>query len=255
MRPLYIFSNIVEWIDFDYSNFAVWRILFWGTILFVVNYLTKRVVPTYIKQQEYKLTFAKYYPGVEIFLWALFIIYFIQYFLLTNQLFALGLAILFFIALFWFFQLFLKDVIAGVILRLSSKLSVGDMVHIDQFEGKILQFKSNVLCLETINGQTIFLHYNKILNQTLVQTDPSGHILTHSFILKTKSPLSVTILKQQLKEALMLLSWSCIKQIPQIHPLSQTGQIYEFRLTVFTYEQERFIEVENYIKQKFGHIQ
>ena len=146
----------------------------------------------------------------------------------------------------------LRDLVAGVIFKLSDHFSINDTLKVKKYSGKIVSFGRSSLELETENGKSIYIPYSKVLNAVNIKTDPAEKISRYNFKLETIKDCALKEKTEQIKQAIMVLPWSSIKKSPLIKPIDETENSFLFEITIFSLEKEYFHKIENNIKEQFN---
>ena len=238
--------------ELDFSNWAVFKFLIAGVFLWLLLRLLKYLMPFVIKRKENKRYVRRYLPSFELLLWFVFVIISIDLFLKTGNIVGYGLLILVFLFIIWFTFFVLKDLMSGVIFKLTDHFSKDDTLKVSKYSGKIVNFGRSSLELETENGKSIYIPYSKIIGAVNIKTDPAEKISRYNFKLETKKDISLREKTELIKQAIMVLPWSSIKKSPIIKPVGETENSYIFEITIFSLEKEYFHKIENNIKEQFN---
>jgi len=238
--------------EIEFTRFAVYLFLLLAVILFFVFRLLGKVVPVLpIKKDRIKIL-TRYLPGIELFIWVLFFIWAIQYFWKNNQLYSMGLFLVLIMLLLWVSWFALKDFIAGAIFKASKSFNINESIKIDNYSGRIIQFKNRSLIIETDSGETIHFPYTQLLGKVIIKSSPSEMIQNKTIFLNIskKDPLFETI--RNIKTDILNLPWSSIKKEPQIKPIGENNNSFELEIVIFAIETEYFYKIESWLKEKYS---
>lgn len=236
----------------DFSNWAIFKFLIVGVLLWLLLRLLKHLSPFLIKRKENKKYISRYMPSFELFLWFIFIVISIDIFLKKGNLVGYGLFFIVFLFIIWFAFFVLKDLVSGAIFKLTNHFSINDTLKVGKYSGKIVNFGRSSLELETENGKSIYIPYSKILNKVNIKTDPAEKISRYNFKLETNKDISLKAKTEKIKQAVMVLPWSSIKKSPLIKPIEESEKSFVFEIAVFSLEKEYFHKIENNIKKQFN---
>ncbi len=245
-------TNIILFIEFDFPHFPIYKFIFIGLFIFSLLRLLKFIVPVFKFTRKNKTFINKISPFGELLVWVLFFAWALQYFADKNQFLAGGLFLVLLSISIWASWFILKDYITGLIFRRETGLSINRIISTGDVTGKIKQFKSRTLVIETQAGKTIHLPYSKVLNNKIEKLNPAETISGHTFILELKSENEIEKIIPRIKETIMYLPWASIKREPDIKPISTENQKIKFEITVYALEKGFFYKIENFVKKTFA---
>lgn len=144
---------------------------------------------------------------VEIVVWIVFVMVFIYYSLLSSLLVTVILLALAVIAFYDFW----KNYFAGIILRFSAKIQVGDTITINDYSGKIMEFGNRALKMISPIGEEILIPYQRINAELKIGQKHVPKVLNKTFVLEGAVKGHVRA-KQQLEKALYKNPWIIISK-------------------------------------------
>jgi len=238
--------------DIEFSRFAVYLFLFLAIVLFLFFRIIGRVVPLLPIRKEIKRAFTMFLPTLEILAWGFFFIWTIQYFWKNNQMYSVGLFLILILLLLWVAWYALKDFIAGAVFRANNSFKVQDTIQIEQYTGKIIEFQSRNIVVETDSGETIHFPYSKLLGKVIIKSIPAEMIRnkTISLIISRDKSLIDTI--SNIRNDILNLPWSSIKKEPQIKPIAENNDSFQLEIVIFALETEYFYKIESYLKENYS---
>jgi len=240
-----------NWLEIEFSNFAIYRFILTGILIFFIFRFLKFLIPIFFKKKHRRKTVEKFFPIAELTFWLAFFGWAIEYFLAHNQLFALGVFVILIFISFWISMYVLKDIIAGVVFKAGGMFSLHEMVAIGDYKGKICNFGQQSLELETEAGQTIFIPYSVAMKAVKLKVGQSESLAGHSFELKIPKKKELEKLTTDLKTSILNLPWSSLNKMPVIKLSDNSAQQYTLKLTVYALDEKYFYRIESYLREKY----
>ncbi len=234
----------------EFSNFAIYKFLFYAVLLYAVLRGLKFALPL-IFHKRYKKTAQKYFPFAELSIWLVFIAWSLHFFAKKNIAVGIGLFIVLLVIALWASFYYLKDYLAGIVFRTGNDISVNEYIEVNGTAGKITAMKNRLLTLENEQGTVVQFPYSKLVGAEIKKEEHAETISGHTFQLNIpkNKPLIETI--GELKNAAINLPWASLKKNPQIKPLQQDEQFYLIELTIFSLEKKFFYNIENNLRKTF----
>jgi len=238
--------------DIEFSRFAVYLFLFLAVVLFLFFRIPGKVVPLLPIKKEMKRSLTRYLPALEIFSWGFFFIWTIQYFWKNNQMYSVGLFFILILLMLWVSWYSLKDFIAGAVFRANSSFKIQDTIQIEQYVGKIVDFQSRNIVVETDSGETIHYPYSKLLGKVIIKSIPAEMIRNKTIFLNISKDSSLIETITNIRSDILNLPWSSIKKEPQIKPIGENNDSFELEIVIFALETEYFYKIESYLKENYS---
>ncbi len=238
----------------QFLTFSNFELLFFGSIavlLFVALLVFKRFVPFLIKSQIKKGLLKQYMPIIEVIVWLLFIIFTIQQFFDSNQLYAWGLFLILMLGGFWVLWFSIKDFIAGALFKMNKDFKENDIIQIENFEGKIIEMSNRFLKIESDSGEVIYIPYGRLNQQIIIKVHPGEMILSHAFTLSTNKNEKTNQKIDKIRFEVLSLPWASIKRPPKIEIIHEDDKNLIFEIKLYSLEKQYFFKMEQEIRKKF----
>lgn len=239
--------------NFSFSNFGAYTLLILALALFFALRLITWIFPLLVPNAERRKIALRYKSLVELLIWIVFMIWSVQFLYSSNQPYAYALFLLLFLITAYMSWIGLKDMIAGAFLKAGHKLSVNEVIRVDDYSGKIIRFGHTALQLETDSGETLFLPYSFLFGKVIIKSQPTESIHRHTFQFDVILTSSTRETIESIRAFVLTLPWTSLKKEPQIRPISESaagGQVIE--VTLFSIEKEHFQDMEKLIKERFS---
>ena len=131
------------------------------------------------------------------------------------------------------------DLVAGVFLKISNVVSVGDEIEVDGISGRVESMGYRRMVVLSSRGEVI-IPYASVARKAIVRAPAVRGAFPHVFRLSPMVGQSILGLRRVIAEAALLCHWSSLSRQPQIRSL-QSG---ELEVTVFALHQDFGVEVE-----------
>ena len=151
-----------------------------GGLIFGFFYLLKRYVLPLLKLGK-RITKTKLLAfRVEVATWLVFALFALTQFF-TQSLFVTS-ALLFVIGLIGFH--FWKDFFPGLLLRVSNKFKINDLVRFEDNSGKLKKLGVTSVHIKTEDEELIFVPYHKLSNGLFVKRQAKGKLISSKIVLQ-----------------------------------------------------------------------
>lgn len=223
-----------------------------GLIIFLVYRLAAFVLPRLFTEKRYKNLIKILLPGIETVSWFLFISWYIIRFSAAGQWYALVLVALLLILAFWLSRFYIRDLIAGMIFRLSGKFKEGDRMQSGEIEGRIIKMGNLTLELEGPDGNLIFTPYSVLSEAVKIKTESSEQITGHAFRITCDTKKPVNEKMDEIQAYILTLPWVSLKKQTQIKLINQDAEKYNFEISIYLIDKAFAQNAEKLIRAKFS---
>ncbi len=238
--------------NFSFSSLIIYKLLFFALFLFLFFRIIILAIPIIIHKKKHIKLFERYIPIIEFIVWLLFSIWAFKSLLDKNQYFALVMFVVMLTIAIFSVRIFLKDYIAGIIVKADASIILGDKISTSDYKGIIKKFNYRTLELELIDKSIVKIPYTDILNNSLVKEKKSNSNSAYKFEISTSKKQDVETLMISIKQNIILLPWSSTTQSPKIKLISETNNTYSLAITIFSHKKDMYYKIEKHIKDKFS---
>ena len=235
-----------------FSIFVILKFMLFAGIIFLFFRAAPYIITVIFRKINVIKRLIKYLPFIEVVVWVLFSIWAFSSFLKENQYFAIALFIIVLVISIWAGRLFLKDYIAGIIIKSNSEINVGEFITVSGYYGQITKLNYRTIEIELEDNKVMYFPYSKILNSEIIKEHKAESITGYTFTLnlsKTDEPSKVLL---KIREAILFSPWASLKKDPVIKLTGETNTSYIFELTVYAINKEMNINIENYLREKYS---
>lgn len=222
-----------------------------GLILFVIFKIIRFLLPILVKSFKKASPVISYFPIFETAGWLFFFSWYTFRFAEIKSIYALVIASVLLVIIFWISRFFLKDLIAGLIYRSSDRFKPGDQLNLDEWKGTIKKFRLTVLEIESSEGNTLFIPYNKLIDAVNIRSDRTDQTASYTFLLETKLTKSLDETLGDIKYYILSLPWSSVQKSPQLVLREQSDERLLVEVTVYPVDKTYTKKIENEITKKY----
>lgn len=234
-----------------------WQIIFINFVLLgVILLLFFRIfnfgLPWMIKNLDKRSLIKRRVPVVEIAVWFIFLSWFTFRFASNLEVYAIIVAAILFILLFWFAKFYLREIIAGIIFKTSGRYKTGDMIRLNRISGKIFRMGMDALELESSEGFNIFIPYSKLVGgPILTRVESAEQGSGYNFTLITEPKDNIKIFEKEMQSFVLTLPWANIEKPVQISFKTLKDSNMVFEVTLFLLDKSYLAKAEGLIRKKF----
>ena len=106
--------------------------------------------------------------------------------------------------------------------------------------------------MELHNKSIVKIPYSEIINNSLIKEKRLQSISGFTFKITTSKRDNLESIISSIKQAVVILPWTSMKQDPEIKALSETSNTYILELTVYALNKDMYFKIEEFIKEKFS---
>ena len=192
-----------------------------------------------------KSKFERFLPIVEIVVWLVFTSWAVIYFLNDSTCAAL-LIIISWVAM--------KDIFAGVILRLDNSFNLNEWIKIRDIDGKIVKLGYRTFELETGTGEMVSIPYSRVSGEIRTRPSVSEKIKSHSFSVNLPKAYPIDETAKQLRFTLANAPWSSLKKLPTVKFIRETTDRYQFEIIIYSMKVSYFQHIKKVMNDLFTDI-
>jgi len=238
--------------NFSFSSLIIYKLLFFALLLFLFFRIIILAIPVIVHKKKQIKLFERYIPIIEFIVWLLFSIWAFKSLLDKNQYFAIVMFVVMLTIAIFSVKIFLKDYIAGIIVKADASIILGDTVSTSNFKGVIKKFNYRTLELELSDKSIVKIPYTDILNNSLIKEKKSNSNSAYKFEISTSKKQDVETLINSIRQSVILLPWSSTVQSPKIKLINETNNTYSLAITIFSHKKDMYYRIEKYIKERFS---
>lgn len=218
-------------------------------LLFVLMRTLAFVTRVYISSSRLKIVFMRIIPILELVLWGIWVFWaagrlFQNSFL--YQLFTGSALVLVLIIFGWYF---LRDYVAGILLKSETTLEPGQEVHSGDVKGVIRKVGLRSLELVTTGGETIKLPYSVMSTRLFSRIQGRRKWSEQELILVVPSLYSPEKIRMELKRRLLEMSWLPVPEKVDIAIEAGEGTTYRVVVLYYVLNDEMALKTEKVLRE------
>lgn len=218
-------------------------------LLFVLMRTLAFVTRVYISSSRLKIVFMRIIPVLELVLWGIWVFWaagrlFQNSFL--YQLFTGSALVLVLIIFGWYF---LRDYVAGILLKSETTLEPGQEVHSGDVKGVIRKVGLRSLELVTTGGETIKLPYSVMSTRLFSRIQGRRKWSEQELKLVVPSLYSPEKIRMELKRRLLEMSWLPVPEKVDIAIEAGDGTTYRVVVLYYVLNDEMALKTEKVLRE------
>lgn len=227
------------------------RFIIFGILIFSLFRILRYFLPYLIKSKRSELRMKQVLPLSETIVWLLFMSVYIVRFYAQQNIYAIIILFVLLIIIFWISRFMIKDMIAGLIFRISGKLKEDDIIKTDEISGTIKKFRFDCLEIESKEGQLVFIPYSQIAGNAIYKNESAGQSSAYVFHLICSDKNDIEKLSVEIKNYILSLPWSSITNKPQVNLAEHTNAQYKLEIGCYPVDKAYAKKIEKWVLEKF----
>ena len=184
---------------------------------------------------------------LEIFAGFLSIIIFAGYLYHRSSVGFAVISIFLLLIIYYFGIFYIKDYLAGLIIKSSNSFKLNETINTGKYKGKIVNFTKRHLILDN-NGNKIVIPYSLILDKTNTIINSQDSIQSFVYKLTINNNIDENIIAEKLKNYIINLPWVNHKLIPDIKT-NQNNTKTELQITIYPFDPKYNTKIKQAINE------
>ncbi|MGK7394754.1 MAG: mechanosensitive ion channel domain-containing protein [Candidatus Cyclobacteriaceae bacterium M3_2C_046] len=192
----------------------------------------------------------KFLPGLEFVAWLIFIFWGLDYLLKAKSYYPfliISLVIILTGLIAWFL---LRDIVAGVILRLQDGLVINQNIRFQHISGKIASLHLAHLRIVNQDGDAIKVPYSKISNEIIAEVAGKDDVDQVDLQIRLKKTFTREEYLERIRFLLLNAPWSSSKKPTFIQMKQEAQDYFLFSIKIHTLNTNHTALIEKYLKEK-----
>ncbi|MDD2196722.1 MAG: mechanosensitive ion channel [Bacteroidales bacterium] len=219
--------------------------------LFFMLRLASRLAKTILTSKKYHKVILRGFPIFELAVWGAFVLWVVNQALGSSEYATLATAsvlIIFLLIISWFF---LRDFIAGIILKTEFPFEVNQRIAASNFDGSIKRLGYRSLELEKDNGDIVKIPYSLIASRSIHLQNMEDSLRGHETLVKASTKIPVQTAKDIITKEVLLTPWATTKQVPTIRVVEQTDQTNTYSVHFHSVSSKYAASISQHLKTVF----
>lgn len=243
--------QVSHWFDFQVSQYGIIQMLVLGLLLFLFLRFLKQILN---KKIQYKDFLERTWAVGEFIVWVLFLIASTRHIILNPLHSYYVIIVLVLVLLIWIAWFALRDLVAGIILKLEGSVGLNEKVIINNISGNITKLSYLSLMLETDTGQKVSLPYHLVKNKEKIKDTVNNVIHKVSLKLKIDKQFTATQIQEKLQKYILNSPWIVPTQTPIIFLEKENMDSYQFNITIFLLNKKYILKFKEVIASKIDSL-
>ena len=219
-------------------------------LFFLFRSLNKALLSLASGKKMFRVTL-QVFPLFELIVWIAYALWVTgKFFGNWNEYRLISLAIIFIpiLLISWYF---LRDFIAGIVLKAEKPFTINQLIKTQNFEGTIKKIGSRSIEIESKSGEISRVPYSRLTNKIYRIQPPEASIRSHELLLQISPSLKIEETKKKLITELLLLPQVSVNHTPKINIVKEEKDYSIYRISYHTSDQTHAALVNQYLKNKF----
>lgn len=180
---------------------------------------------------------------------------FISYSFSRNLILAIVLILLLLIIFYYLSIFFLKDYLAGLLIKTSGDYRINDHISVEKITGQITNFGKTQMEIKSSNGNTVYLPYGLLISKIKSLQAQTEKIYGYSFDFQMKKINHYHKDIELLQEYIRTLPWTHPSYRPEILLKEENQTEYKLQITIFAFDKKYYQKIKNAISQKYNTLE
>ncbi|MBU0995241.1 MAG: mechanosensitive ion channel family protein [Proteobacteria bacterium] len=146
----------------------------------------------------------------------------------------------------------MRDVLAGIFLRIENQISVGDYILLNNLSGRVQLLGLRCLSLKKDDGPYVFVPYSTVAKEIVTRLPPSEQTDPYTFSLVVPKIAKPGAMREIIRKAALNLIWVSLKTDPRIQFLEEKEDGFLFEVTVYPVISEYGARIEDFLKAELA---
>lgn len=225
----------------------IFRLLFIAIAIFFLLRILDWILVSGLTVRRYSNALRRIFPLLEFVTWTIFVIYLLINVLDDQLFYETAIVVVIAVILIFFSWFFLRDIIAGVIIKSEHKLEINRKIKIKEFEGRI--YKAGYLSVElkTDSGEFIKIPFSKLISEVIIWPENEKDLFyKHIFEIKIQNSKNIHQYDyiKEIRQELLNSPWIVSSREPLIKYARSEDNHYYYIIEIFAlnYEHARKME-------------
>lgn len=236
---------------FEFSEVSFLGVVMLAVLLAVILKIANMAVLKKITNQRIKY----YYPIFEVIIWFIFLLWglnvlfresFYQMIVISS------LSAIFIVGLGWFV---IRDLFAGVVLRMTDRFYPGQYLRVDQRNGRIKRVGMLNISLQEEDGSVSKIPWNKINGQIYSNGTAADTTNRQQFTVEIPQKYPLESVQRKIYETVLLSVGAAINKEPQIKLTGTANQEWQLEITAYALSPEYFRIIQANVKDVLNNFQ
>ena len=218
-------------------------------VLIFLYSIFKSLAPAFFISLKEKKRYIKILYYSEIIGGILVLTLFIGYLYHRSTITALVLLMVLLISVFFIGLFFIKDYVAGLIVKASNNYNIDDVIVINELEGRILKLGQRSVIIASNEGNKVFVPYSSLVGK--IKSIKSTSEIKNNFNFNLKVPVDNDIDKtiNDIKNYLITLPWVNNSAVADIKIEKKEKDFYLLNISLISFDVSYNVKIESTVSE------
>jgi small-conductance mechanosensitive channel len=222
-----------------------------GLGLFTFFRLSGRFTGSLVMKRKSLKFILRILPIVEFLAWTVFVLLVLKAFFSDwkgYSLFTTAIVTIVLLTIAWYF---LRDFIAGIIMKAENAFTTNQHIRTPEISGTIKKIGYRSLEVEGESGHFSKVPYSRIYGQIFSIQAPAETMLAHELVLQLPATQNLEDVKEQIVKELLLLPWVSVNHDPVIKTMQESGETITLKISYHTSNDSMASDINQHIRKRF----
>ena len=231
------------------TQFELLRLVLVLVTVFSILWLVKFMIKNAPIRKNLKSRIARTAPSVEAIIWLFFIIWSIRHLIQNDMWNSIGVMMVMLMVLVLVSWFVLRDYLAGVVIKSDGSMRLNDRIRIKNVEGRITSMGLRSMIITADSGETVNMPYSAISGEISSKPNPSEDLMSNTFNITVVKQFEAELTINHIRKSLLNAPWSSVRKFPEIKLAEDSGDTFQFEITVYSIKVVYFQKIKEYLKQ------
>lgn len=213
-------------------NISFFPILIIG-ILTIFLFFLIRFVRKYVIEKRVPFKYLQHFYIIEVLIWILFGLWAVATLFEESLYYRLVLFAIFIIISVWLGWFVVKDFIAGIVFKMNSNYSKGELLKIGETEGYVNKLNFLNIDLRNSEGETIKIPYSKLQNDKFTISNLHERTKVHNFEIEVSKEMALDEMTAKIKKMILQSFGVDLNINPRIIIKSETQDSWVMEIQIY----------------------
>ena len=223
-----------------------------GAIILVIFRLLGYLLPLLVSRKKGKPVISRIMPVAEAAIWVIYLSWYSFRFAEIRSVYAFVVIGILLVIFFWASRYLLRELIAGIIFRVSGRFRPGEVIVHRKNRGTIKEFRTLSLEVETPDGQSVFIPYSKLAASISIKQESADQAAAYNFSFTMDTGMSREETAERLQQYLVALPWSSVERTPVVTLREEGKNTFRAEITAYPMEKAFGKKIERHTTDTFA---
>jgi hypothetical protein len=231
------------------TQFELLKLILVLVTVFSTLWVLKFIINNAPIRKNIKSRITRAAPSIEAIIWLAFIIWSIRHLIQNDIWNSIGVMVVMLMVLILLSWFVLRDYLAGVVIKSDGSMRLNDRIRVRNVEGRITSMGLRSMIITADSGETVNMPYSAISGEISSKPNPSEDLISNTFNITIARHFDAAFTFNHIRKSLLNAPWSSVRKFPEIKLIKDSGDIFQFEITVYSIKVVYFQKIKEHLKQ------